>query len=492
MQVVYPSRISYLVTPWEHQLVGIERALDLNHYALFYSPGCGKTATTINILRHQIERNETFLRTLIFCPPIVVQNWKKEFGMHSRIDQARVIPLVGSSLKRLETFKKACGEHQNKCIFVTNYEALLMKNLYEAFRQWRAQFVVFDESHRLKNPKATGSKLAEALANPKGSIKPYTYILSGTPILNSPLDIFFQFLVLDGGTTFGKNYFVFRARYFVDKNAWMTKDKYFPNWVPAPGALEKINELIFKCGMRATKEECLDLPDEVFVTVPCAMTAAQAKNYAEMKKDFIAFTEDSACVATMALTKALRLMQITSGFMPTQNLGETEQKVLNYERTPKEEALHDLLEELAPNGKVIVWAVWRDNYRAIRAVCEALKLKYVQVHGEISRSGQDEAVRAFNEDEDVRVFIGHPGSGGIGINLVSSCYSIFYSRTFSLEQRIQACSRNHRSGQKNKVTHYDLVCSDSIDTIVQKKLLAKEEIGESMLSELIAEVKKHG
>lgn len=478
--------MEYRIKPWAHQLTAIERAKDLPYFSLFFEPGAGKTMTAINILRHKMVPLGKYLRTMVFCPPIVVPNWKKEFLMHSKIPEDRIIPLIGSQKDRLKTFRSNCleevEERRRGAFFITNYEALLMGELYEEIKAWEPEALIFDESHRLKNYKAKRSKLAHGLANPKADKKPLTYLLSGSPVLNSPMDLFYPFLILDGGGTFGRNFFMFRARFFEDRNAGMPKERYFPNWQIRRGAIDEINQRIFLHGMRVTKAECLDLPEEVSVTIECGMTPLQSKNYKEMKQDFITFMGDKSASATLAIVKALRLLQITSGFLALDPRGEeSDQAKVIYPGTSKEEALRELLTELTPHSKVIVWAVWRENYGAIKRVCSELGLEMAEVHGGISRAKQDEAVERFRNDPFCRVFLGHPGSGGIGINLTCAPYSIFYSRTFSLEHWLQARARNHRGGQTSKVTHYDLVCTSTIDSLVCEKLASKFKMSEDLL-----------
>jgi SNF2 family DNA or RNA helicase len=476
--------VEYLVPPWKHQLEAIERAKDLDGFALFFEMGAGKTATTINILRHKFNARRRVLRTLILAPPITLENWRREWGVHSKMPPDKVTVLTGEGKKRVELFKaRAWGKDGLPVggVFVTNYESLLMPALYAAFLDWVPDVLVLDESHKCKDGKSKRTKLATALADQTQ----YKYLLSGTPILNSPMDVFAQVRILDGGETFGKNFFAFRATYFYDKNARMPKDRYFPDWQVQPGALERINEKIFTKGMRVTKAECLDLPPLVRKPVYVGMAPEQARLYNEMKRDFITFINDKACVATLAITKALRLMQIASGYVRTDDGAETQLK-----DTPKMEALRELLEELTPNHKVLIWAVFRENYAQIKSVCESLGIRYVEVHGDISSKQKFENVDAFTRDPLVRVFIGHPGSGGIGINLVAASYSIFYSRTFSLEQDLQAEARNHRGGAEihDKITRIDLICQGTIEELVLKKLADKVEVSEKILRDLSLEL----
>lgn len=508
--------MEYKIQPWKHQLTAIERAKDLPWFALFFEMGAGQTMTVINILRAKMNQARKYLRTLVLCPPIVIPNWKDEFLMHTKLDPDMIVLLNEDGKHRIRDFKDNAyseGSQPGKIvrdprIFVTNYESLTMGSvrekvgkrtvfkpgpLLEEILRWAPEAVIFDESHRIKNYKAARSHFANVLANPKTGPKPLTYLLSGSPVLNSPMDLFHQFLVMDGGATFGTNFFMFRARYFEDKNAGMLKNRdtsqrYFPNWVVKEGSIEEINRLIFRYGMRVTKEECLDLPDEVPVTIKVRMTEQQVKNYREMKNDYLTFVDGNSASATLAIVKALRLMQITSGFLSLDARGEENDvaKVV-YQKTPKVEALKELLEDITPHSKVIVWAVWKENYEIIKRTCLEVGVQFVEVHGNISRGKQDEAVARFKSDPDVRVFIGHPGSGGIGINLVCAPYSIFYSRTFSLEHFLQARARNHRGGQTQKVTHYDLVCEHTIDELVQKKLALKLDLSDKLLNAKLAQ-----
>ncbi len=492
--------MNWKIEPWAHQKEAIERAREVKHFALFFEPGTGKTGTTINILREKFNGARRLLRTLIFCPPLVVPNWRDEWKKHSDIDLKNVILLQGTGSKRLKTF---LANSSSGKVFITNYESLLMRDLFEAFQTWKPEALVYDESHRLKSPQSKRSKLADTLSNPileGGGLdpnRPLCYLLSGSPVLNSPMDLFQQFLVLDGGKAFGRNYFAFCARYFRDCNSGMPKDRYFPRWEPMTllrdgvDALSEINAIVAQNGMRVEKKDCLDLPPEVSVTLKVGMTPTQTRLYLEMKKDFVTYLGDQACVATLAIVKALRLLQITAGFLGVEGQ-ESDPTVVSLEATPKEEALEELLEELAPHSKVIVWAVWKENYGTIKRVCERLGLGFVEVHGGVSQGGKENAVKAFTLDQSIRVFIGHPGSGGIGINLTCAPYSIFYSRTFSLEHFLQARARNHRGGSREagheKITHYDLVCEGTIDELVTEKLANKIDLSERLLKDLAREM----
>lgn len=502
--------MNYFKQPWPHQEKAIYEAIKLYEeikknarpeaqagYALFMEPRCGKTGTAINILRYLCNASSRKLRTLIFCPPRVIPNWKVEFGIHSKFDQSKIVLLQGAGKRRVSLFK--AGARGKAQIFITNYESLLMPDLFAGFSTWNSEFIIFDESHRLKDIGAKRTKLAEKLANPRWSTSdclrrqaPYKLILTGSPVLNSLMDLYSQFRILDGGETFGYDDYRtgrreplsfqgFRSTYFFDHNAGMPRNKYFPKWELKRDSLEKISQLIAKKSVRITRAECLDLPPCEQVMVEVELSAEQKKLYGEMKKDFITWFKSQPVTAKLALTKSMRLLQITSGFVKTE-----EGKELYLHDNPKQTALRELLADLAPSGKCLVWSVFKENYRQIREVCDALKLPYVEVHGEISAKGQDENVKAFQEDEKIKVFIGHPESGGEGINLVQAPYNIFYSRSHSLKHSIQASARNQSQDSKHlKTVRYDIVAKDSLDEMVANLVIGKEKMAEEVYSEII-------
>jgi SNF2 family DNA or RNA helicase len=467
--------IDFLVKPWSHQLQTLKKSEPLPYFGLFFEMGTGKTATAINIYRDKSSREGKVLRCLIIAPGITLHNWKREFAMHSKIaDKVQV--LEGSGVQRSKIVSKT---FKTTSVFVLSYETLLMPKVMSELVKWGPEFLVFDESHRIKNPKAKRTKEAIKLS----FLAKYRYILTGTPVLNTPKDLFTQVLVLDHGKTFGNNFYKFEQEYFIDMNAGMPRHKYFPNWQLKAGALDDIRKKLNPIAVSVKKSQCLDLPPLVKLVIDVELSPEQKKLYEAMKKDFIAYVDDKACIANLAITKALRLQQILSGFITlTTDDGEAPKDV-PIENNPRAKALKELLEDITKGNKCLVWAVFRENYAAIRSVCDELGLKYVEVHGEVSAKDRQKALDAFNNQDDVRVFIGNPTSAGIGINLVSASYSIFYSRSFSLEADLQARARNHRGGSEihPKVTHIDLVARDTIDEHILKALDSKEKIGVEVL-----------
>jgi SNF2 family DNA or RNA helicase len=468
---------------WAHQQQVIDLARPLDEFALFHDMGTGKSRSTVEIVREKFVKDGRLLRTLILCPQIVCENWRREWLQYSKIRQEDIVIPIGAGKKRVKTIMETCFKDALPVsnILVLNYEALTtVKGLMDILLLWRPEVVICDESQRIKNHTAKRTQAAVKL----GKFARYRYILTGTPVLNNYMDIFSQFLFLDGGKTFGDNFFIFRNMYFEDKNSGMPSHVHFPNWQLKPHVEDDIKNRMFTKAHSVRKSECLDLPPLVHQSISIELDGEQARLYEEMKKNFIAFLNDSSCTAQLAITKGLRLQQIASGFMVTDK-----EVTISLKDNPRQKALSELLADLTPNHKVIVWACWRENYEQIRKVCEKLCVRYVELHGEIPIGQRTSIQDSFNNDPDVRVLIGNQGAAGIGINLVSSDYMIYYSRNFSLEQDLQSEARNYRGGSEihEKVTRIDIVAANTIDEKVLESLSKKQEISEKILRQIISE-----
>lgn len=465
-------------TPWQHQLAAMQKADRRDSFGLFFQPGTGKSFTSILLARRKMYQAKAWKRVLVLAPPVVLKNWKDEWLAHSNFKDHDIAVMSGPAKNRVAVFDAPKAPR----VIITNYESLLMEPVFKALQAWSPEILIADESHRCKNPASKRTKRTMALAK----IAPIRYILTGTPVLNTPMDIWAQYFILDRGETFGTNFFTFRKTYFYDANAGMPPGRHFPDWKLRKGAVVEIAHKIANSSMHVDKADCLDLPPLMRERIDVDMSPEQYRVYAQMANDLVAYLDGKECVARIALTKALRLLQCVSGFIPMESPNDTEPTIHAFENCPREAALRDLLIDIAPASKVIVWATFHDNYRAIRRICDDLGLPFVELHGEISTAEKHAAVDRFNTDESVRVLIGHPGSGGIGVNLVAADTMIFYSRGFSLEHDVQAEARNYRGGSERhkKVTRYDIVATGTIDELVLDRLAQKMDIGEAVIQDL--------
>lgn len=471
----------YKIQPWKHQLDAIERFRHQTHGALFMEQGVGKTLTFVNLMRHKYEAQGFVVPTLVLCPAIVVENWRREWLMHSDLKEHEIVTLTGTGANRQDTFMKAVAVWPHKVV-ITNYEALLMKGLHPLLKKW-ARALILDESQKCKDISTKRTKLTLEIS--KNCV--YRFIGSGTPVVNSLFDIFSQFLIMDHGATFGEKLISFKNRYFVDMNSNRPRHCYFPDWRPKGGAVREINAEIFKSAIRVKKSECLDLPPLVRQIVDFELQDEQARFYRSMEQESIAYFDigerkGSPVSADLAIKRALRLQQVTSGFV-TDDSGATR----IFEKNPRTQVLKEVIESIPPTAKIIIWAVFKQNYRDVRSVLEEMGISYTEIHGEVAAEDRQNNVDSFNRaNGGVRVILGHPGSGGIGINLVSASYSIFFTRGFSLENDLQAEARNHRGGSEihKCITRIDIVAKGTIDEVVLCALRDKNDVQEAVLNHM--------
>lgn len=471
----------YITKPYEWQKQAFENALDADEYALFAEMGTGKTKCLIDIIRAKFSQEMRLMKTIIFAPLVTLNNWKREFLVHSKISRTSIITL-NKSATRMKDFRTAIGEDRNRSvIIIVNYEAVISDKFYEQLLVWEPEIIVGDELHYIKSYKSQRAKKIVKLADKAK----YRFGLTGTPILNDALDLFMQFRFLDKGQTFGTSFFKFRAEYFHDANAaWAHTQQHFPKWVQRQDRVEYMTNQIYKKAYRVTKEQCLDLPPLIKEVVELDMAQDMLKAYIEMKKEFITFVENEktkrteAVVAQLALTKALRLLQITSGFVKTDK-GD----IVRFRYNPKAEAVKDLLINLTLSNKVILWCAFKEDYAILSEICEKLNIKYVLLTGEQSLEKKQESIDAITNDPDTKVIIANRRAGGIGINLVECKYSIVYSRNFSLNDELQSEARNHRGGSQmhDRIVKIDLVCKESIDQIVLDALQGKQAISDRII-----------
>lgn len=465
---------------WKHQEAAITLAATERDLALLMDPGVGKSRTTIEILRRKYAIAGRIRKTLILSPIVVCDNWKREFAMYSKVRQEDILVLTGTGKQRVASFLSGVGEtlSGNK-IIVTNYQAMLMKDFYSLLVKWQPELLVCDESQRLKNPKSKQAVAVAAIADKTF----HNYILTGTPVLNSAMDLFMQYRIMDRGATFGKNFFGFREQYFYDKNAWMNKDVHFPKFEPRPQSYAQLQEKIRSKSVRAVKSECLDLPPFVRTKVMVDMSAPQRKLYEAMKKDYLAFIETAvgprAVVAQLAITKLLRLQQIVSGFAK-----DEDGVVHRFTECPRLDALSELLEDLVQSQKVIVWASFIENYTMVAELCDKLGVKYATLVGADSDKQKNANIDSFRSDPTIRVMIANQAAGGVGVTLVEASYMIYYSKGTRLEDDLQSEARAYRGGSEihESITRIDLVCAGTVDEQITERLALKQQIGDSILT----------
>ena len=178
-----------------------------------------------------------------------------------------------------------------------------------------------------------------------GELAPYRRILTGTPVTNNPLDVYSQLEFLNKNILGFSSFYSFRNRYCVFhesvQNGRIVKfPKFYTN-------LAELEQKVKKFSYRVTKDECLDLPEKVYLKRHCELTKEQKKVYDELKIQAMAIIEDESVSFTNKLTEILRLHQLCNGFVMSDD-----GNIIEYKNNEKLQNLKDIIEEC--QGKVII------------------------------------------------------------------------------------------------------------------------------------------
>jgi SNF2 family DNA or RNA helicase len=243
--------------------------------------------------------------------------------------------------------------------------------------------------------------------------------------------------------------------------------------------LDELNEKLFEFSTRVLKEECLDLPEKVYIKREVELTDEQAKVYNQMKKLALAQMEGGDLATTESvLTQIMRLQQICCGFFQP-DVGKIQPLKNN-----RLNELMSITDEL--QGKAIIWASYTHD---IQQIADTLRDRFgpdsvALYYGETPQDKRQEIVERFQDvNNPLRFFVGQPRTGGYGITLTAANTVIYYSNSYDLEIRLQSEDRAHRIGQKNIVTYIDLVSPDTIDEKVLGALRQKINLAEQVLNE---------
>lgn len=444
-----------------------------------------KTVTAIAVAGAAFQKGKV-KRLLVVAPASVVPVWSKEFGDYAAFPFA-VKALQGSAKKKVQELDSLItAERYTKTpvlyAAVINYESVWRtsdkpgESVFDAIAAWKPDMIICDESQRIKSNTAQQSKAMHKL----GDIAKYKLILSGTPIQNSAMDVWSQYRFLDKNV-FGENFYSFRARYgvmggFNGKQVVGVRDT------------DILTEKAHSIAYRVTKEDALDLPEQMFENREIELTPKEQKLYQDVKKECFSEIEGGTISAAMITTRLLRLQQITGGFVQLD--GEAKPKQIG---NGKLKALEDIVDDYVVDGgnKLVVFARFIPE---IHAICEMLdkkkipdgrggtkKMRYSRIWGSVPLEERGEQVRAFQQEDDVRVFVAQIDTAGLGITLTAADTAVYYSLNYNYAAYEQSLARIHRIGQRNNCTYIHLVCPKTIDTQILKALHKKEDLAKSIV-----------
>ncbi len=462
--------------PYAHQMTALEKSWNKETYAYFMEMGTGKTKVLIDNLAMLYDKGKVN-GALIIAPKGVVGTWyNNELPTHLPSHIANVTTLWQSNItkKQREKLETLFEVEESLHILIMNVEAFSTTkgmDFANKFLSCHETLMAIDESTTIKTPTAKRTKNILKLAkNSK-----YRRIMTGSPVTKNPLDLYTQCDFLSPWLLDFASYYSFRNRYAQMKTLHMNGRQ-----IQIVNGFKNLGELSDKLkgfSYRVLKEDCLDLPDKIFIKRQIQLTPDQRKLYEQMKKEAMAILKGKQSTTVNTLTQLMRLQQITCGHF-TADDGAT-QPIANNRITE----LMDVLEEM--EGKAIIWAHYQYD---ITAIIQAVVKKYgeksiVDYYGLTPQEERQPNIKRFQDDPECRFIVGTPSTGGYGITLTAANTVIYYSNGYDLEKRLQSEDRAHRIGQKKSVTYVDLMADDTVDEKIVKALRKKINIASEVLGE---------
>ena len=462
--------------PYAHQMTALEKSWNKETYAYFMEMGTGKTKVLIDNMSMLYDKGKVN-GALIIAPKGVVGTWyTNELPTHlpDHIENVTVLWQPNITKKQQESLDTLFQEGEGLHILIMNVEAFSTdkgKLFASKFMSCHNTLMAIDESTTIKNPSAKRTKNILAL----GKEAKYRRIMTGSPVTKNPLDLFSQCYFLDPFLLDFHSYYSFRNRYAEMKT--MHAHGRSIQIVSKFRHLGELSESLQSFSYRVLKEDCLDLPDKIFIKRQITLTPEQRKLYDQMKKQALAILEGKVSSTKNSLTQLMRLQQITCGHF-TDDTGKTQPIVNN-----RISELMNVLEDV--EGKAIIWAHYQYDMKHIMQEIEKVygPGSMVDYYGLTPKEVRQDHITKFQNDPKCRFFIGTPSTGGYGITLTAANTVIYYSNGYDLEKRLQSEDRAHRMGQKKPVTYVDINAEDTVDEKIVKALRSKIDIASQVLGE---------
>ncbi|KAM7209261.1 hypothetical protein V8F20_000599 [Naviculisporaceae sp. PSN 640] len=465
------------------------------HGILCDDMGLGKTLQTLCIVasdHHQ--RAEEFARTgnpdvrklpsLIVCPPTLSGHWQQEIKTYAPF--LSVAAYVGSTSERRQ-IKDSLDKSD---IVVTSYD--VCRNDIDIVERYSWNYIVLDEGHLIKNPKAKITMAVKRLASN------HRLILTGTPIQNNVLELWSLFDFLMPG-------FLGAEKVFQDRFAKPIANSRYSkasSKEQEAGALaiEALHKQVLPFLLRRLKEEVLnDLPPKILQNYYCDLSDLQKKLFEDFtKRESKKIHEEAGRddkEAKQHIFQALQYMRKLCNspalvMKPDHKSYADTQKFLARQNTsledpvhaPKLGALRDLLVDcgigvegqessdplytpIKPHRALIFCQMKEMLDMVQNTVLKKMlpSVSYLRLDGSVEANRRQDIVNKFNGDPSYDVLLLTTSVGGLGLNLTGADTVIFVEHDWNPQKDLQAMDRAHRIGQKKVVNVYRLITRGTLE-----------------------------
>lgn len=435
------SSISSIIKPLPHQREGILRIEQCRGRTLLADDmGLGKTIQVLACLK----RNPSWLPAIIVCPANVKYKWEHEaqlyFGIRSSICEGRTPPIMNRS-----------GFEIHSPLTIINPDILPAWVGY--FQQCGYSTIALDECQMFADRASKRTQAAQALC----SQSQHVIGMSGTPIMNRPIDIWPTLNMIWPH--------VFRSY-------WGFAQKFCnPRWIhgrwdfTGSSNLSELNELLVKLGMIRRKKDILSLPEKTINVVPVDLR--DSHEYYEASTDFMGWLQKTHADKVRKVKKSEKMARV--GYLL--RLGA---KL----KLPASVARINHYLETYPDQKIVVMGV---HQKALRVLEEKLNCEHVTIDGNVSGRERQYAVDKFQNDPKTRGCIANIKAAGVGINLTAAQMLMFLEFWWNPTTHNQAMDRIHRIGQKKPVNIEYLVGRGTLEEKLCKLLEDRQKISNAVI-----------
>ncbi len=447
---------------------------------LAFDMGLGKTITSIAAFLKLLAEGEKS-KCMIVCPASLKYSaWKKEIVKWTKseyivvdgdsdenqveYEDGKIVKLRGKNLREVQY-------QQDVEFVILNYELFLhdIDLLPIVDEDW---VVVFDEAHRIKNPKGvTVQNIIQHCGNAGRK-----YLLTGTPLENNLPELFSLVNFCREGLL--GTWTQFRGRYIIDDH--------FGNPIGINyQALPELKQTIAPIIIRKRKDEVFDLPPLVEQEYWVEMTALQKQLYEEIKEGILAIVDDGGEEDFSYLDILAQLTRIKQLLDSPALLREaTGREDLPLE-SGKLKELPKIFEDInIAENKVIVFS----QYRGMTDILyDTLTEKYGKevvryIHGSVKAKDRAVYQNDFQENDDVKIII-LTTAGNYGLDLYKASYVVCYDQLFNPQKMNQVISRAHRHGVEKTVVAINMVTRHSYEERILEILKTKKEIFNAMIED---------
>lgn len=433
---VWPSKVkNHLTGEWfdvlPHQLEALDRAWGLKGFALFHGMGSGKTLTML-LLWDAMFKAGLIDEAWAIPPNSIIDNWREQVQMWT--------PWNADKIKVYGVLSLSAGNLPKE--LVTKAHARLA--------------VASDESQRIKNSKATRTKIMTQIGNNAG----FTYIMTGTSITKGIEDLYSQYAFIDPMITGHKSFYSFRNRYCV-------MGGFEGRQIVGYREVKELMELL--APYTHVVENAVQLPPMAHEDRRVKLSPEQRRLLKELKDMMETEMSGTKLTVENALTYYTRGAQIIGGFFPIKNADGTS-GVMALPNNPKLDELLEIMESTPKKVVVFCRFVAEANLvlRALEKYNPAAVLRGTpDIQAESNR---------FQSNDSCRVMVSTYSMGSIGHTWTAGKILIKYSGTFNYEDEAQSEKRIDRIGQNEPTLTIRLMADSKLESAMKATAQGKKSI----------------